>query len=316
MTKIRANHISIVVLLLLFGPVVIRQLTPTDGRHFDGVSLDETQHTEINFRNTAQQLNLGGLLFVPTGEGPFSAIVVIHGSGTSIRDNRWYLTLTRFLQDNGVVVLLPDKRGSAKSEGDWRTADFHDLATDTLAATSYLNKQQHVAISKIGIVGMSQGGWIAPIVTSESKNLDFVITVAGSAVTPSEQLQYEENHNLRQTGFLPGFSNVIAVMSTAYIKNVGQKAFWDGVADYDPLPYWQEVSIDAFALYGREDTNVPSEESAARLGALGNPKIRTAIYDDSGHALEDPVAYGNNIFRNDALEDILDFIRSVSARDP
>ncbi len=309
----RVIHVSILVLLLLLlAPVLIRQLMPAQGRHFDGVSLDETQHVEISFRNSTQQLTLGGLLFAPIGDGPFPAVVVIHGSGTSTRDNRWYLTLTQNLQENGVAVLLPDKRGSEKSEGNWRTSDFHDLATDTLAAIEYLKNQQHVAVSRIGAIGMSQGGWIAPLVASQSDDLDFVVSVVGAAVTPSEQLRYEENHNLRQAGFLPGFSNVVAVMSTAYIKKIGQKDFWDGVADYDPLPYWQEISVDAFALFGSDDTNVPSEESVARLKALDNPRIKTQVYAGSGHPLEDPVNQGNNIFRADALADIRAFIISVA----
>lgn len=59
-------------------------------------------------------------------------------SGTSRRDSSWYLTLTHYLQQNGIAVLLPDKRGTGQSEGNWLTASFEDLATDTLAATAYL----------------------------------------------------------------------------------------------------------------------------------------------------------------------------------
>lgn len=313
MKMIRGAHVSILLLLLLLGPVLIRQLMPAEGRTFQGASLDETQHVEISFRNSAQQLTLGGLFFSPTGDGPFPAVVVIHGSGTSTRDNRWYLTLTQNLQENGIAVLLPDKRGSEMSEGNWRTSDFHDLATDTLAAIEYLKNQQHVAVSRIGVIGMSQGGWIAPIVASQSSELDFIVSVVGAAVTPSEQLRYEENHNLRQAGFLPGFSNVVAMMSTTYIKNIGQKEFWDGVVDFDPLPYWQKISVDAFALFGSDDTNVPSAESVARLTALDNPRIKTQVYDGSGHPLEDPVNQGNSIFRADALADIRAFINSVAA---
>jgi dienelactone hydrolase len=303
-------------LLLLFGPVFVTQLIPAQDRCLEGVSLDETQHRAINFRNTIQQLDLGGLLFVPSGEGPFPAVVVIHGSGTSARDNRWYLTLTRYLQENGVLVLLPDKRGSVKSQGDWHTADFHDLATDTLAAIDYLKEQAQVLISDIGVVGMSQGAWIAPIVASQSDDVAFVVTLVGSAVTPTEQLRYEENHNIRQMGFLPGISNVLALISTAYIRNVGQPEFWNGIADYDPIPYWQELSVDALLLYGSDDTNVPSEESAARLRELGNPAIRFEVYAGSGHPLEDPVGIGSSIIRRDALDDVLDFIGSVTGPGP
>lgn len=298
-------------LLVLLGPVLVKQLLPSDSRSFTGVLLEDTSYREIEFRNAAQDIDLAGMLFVPEGQGPFPAAVIIHGSGTSRRNNGWYLTLTKFLQDNGVVVLLPDKRGSEKSGGDWRTASFEDLATDTLAAVDYLGSQQQVEIASTGIVGLSQGGWIAPIAAAVSDKVEFVVSMVGSAVTPNEQLSYEENHNLRQIGFLPGISNLVAVMSTAYIKHIGQRSFWQAVGDFDPLPYWKELDVSAFVLLGSEDTNVPSRESAARLYALKNPRIRVSIYEGSGHPLEDPPEYGNSIIRYDALEDISEFIDAV-----
>lgn len=308
----RRTLILIVLLAVLFGPVLVKQFTAAEPRSFERVSLAETNYTEISFHNGRQDIDLAGMLFVPHGDGPFQGVVVIHGSGTSRRDSGWYLTLAKYLQDNGLVVLLPDKRGSEKSGGNWRTASFHDLATDTLAAIAYMKSQDHVEITNIGIIGMSQGGWIAPIVASETDMIDFVVSVVGAAVTPVEQLGYEENHNLRQMGFLPGISNLITLASTAYIKNVGQSEFWDAVSDYDPLPYWEQLEVNALVLYGEDDTNVPSVESAARLHELRKPNIRVAIYEDSGHALEDPPEYGNSIIRYDALEDISEFIDAIA----
>lgn len=309
MNLLRAWHIVIVALVLIVGPVLFTQLFPAEIRRYNGVILDETVYTDVRFGNTAQGLTLGGMLFVPDGDGPFPAAVVIHGSGTSSRQNRWYLTLTKYLQDNGIVVLLPDKRGSEKSEGSWRTSSFEDLATDTLAAIEFLKTQQDVPLTSVGIIGMSQGGWVAPIVASKSSDVDSVVSMVGSAVTPADQLIYEENHNLRQMGFLPGISNVIALASTAYIRNVAQTEFWNRVANYDPVPYWQEVNVPALALYGADDTNVPSKESAKRLSALGKPNLHIEVYEGSGHALQDPVGRGNSIIRAEALAAIRSTIK-------
>ena len=314
MRKYTGILVLLVVLALFIVPVLITQVTQPEGRRFRGVALEETQYTEIDFRNTAQDIGLGGMLFIPSGEGPFAAVVVIHGSGTSRRNSRWYLTLTQYLQESGVAVLLPDKRGSEKSQGDWRSASFEDLATDTLAAIQYLKDQDTIAISELGVVGMSQGGWIAPIVANQSPDIAFLVNFVGATVTPQEQLLYEENHNLRQMGFLPGISNLVAFISTAYLKNFGQKEFWDEIEGFDPLPYWKQLTVDALALYGRDDTNVPSADSAEKLRALKNPRIQVRIYDGSGHALADPVDLGDSIIREEALEDIRDFIRSVSDR--
>ncbi|NNK38369.1 MAG: alpha/beta fold hydrolase [Xanthomonadales bacterium] len=295
-------------LAVLFVPVLVRQLVPVESRQLERVALSDTRHVEITFQNRTQNLALAGLLFVPEGDGPFPAAVVIHGSGTSRRDNGWYLTLTQHLQDSGIAVLLPDKRGSEKSEGNWRTSSFEDLATDTRAAIEYLRQQKSVPISGIGVIGMSQGGWIAPLVASQEADLAFLVSLVGSAVTPREQLLYEENYNLRQAGFLPGISNVLAYAGSANVRYLAQPELYELIVDYDPLPFWRSLSIDSLALFGADDTNVPSAESARRLVALNNPRIQVKIYEGSGHALETPVGQGKRIIRKDALEEISVFI--------
>ena len=128
-------------LALLIVPVLVTQIAKPERRSFEWVKLGDTNFQDVRFRNTAQNLKLAGMLFVPEGEGPFPAAVIIHGSGTSHRNSGWYLTLTRYLQENGIVVLLPDKRGSEHSDGDWRTASFEDLATDSVAAVGFLRHQ-------------------------------------------------------------------------------------------------------------------------------------------------------------------------------
>ena len=307
--------LAAVVVAVVFIPVLVRQLFPSEQRHLERVALADTRHAEIAFQNRTQDLALAGLLFVPEGAGPFPAAVVIHGSGTSRRDKLgWYLTLTKYLQDSGIVVLLPDKRGSEKSEGDWRTASFEDLATDTRAAIEYLRTQRSVPLSGIGVIGMSQGGWIAPIVASQESDLAFLVSMVGPMVTPREQLLYEENHNLRQLGFLPGISNVLAYVGSANVRYIAQPQLYKLIVDYDPLLYWGRISVDSLALFGTDDTNVLSAESIRRLESLRNPHVRVKVYEGSGHALESPLGHGNSIIRNDALEDISVFIRDASVK--
>lgn len=301
-----------VLVLLVVVPVLMAQLREEPKRQFEYTRLADTHHREVRFRNEEQDLELAGLLFVPTGSGPFPAAVVIHGSGTSRRDNGWYLTLVEHLQRNGIAVLLPDKRGSAQSAGDWRTAGFDDLATDTVAAIHFLRQQQEVAVSQIGVIGLSQGGHIAPLVASRAPGLAFVVNVVGSSLPMHELLVYEENHNLRSIGLLPGLSDLLA-RPAAWSVRQRQRSFWEAVGNFDPLPYWRQLSVPALVLYGEDDTNVPSERSAARLRELGNPNIEIRIYAGSGHALESPVGEGESIFRPDALRDLQQFILEHAA---
>lgn len=299
-------------LALLIVPVLVSRFTKPEGRSFDRVELKETIYREVAFHNAAQDLGLAGMLFAPDGAGPFPAAVIIHGSGTSRRDNGWYLTLTRYLQKNGVVVLLPDKRGSEKSQGDWRTASFEDLAMDSVAAIRFLKTQRDVAISDVGVIGLSQGGHIAPIVAVQSPDVAFVVNIVGAALPMHELLVYEETHNLRELGILPGIAELLAYPASWSIIHVRQKGFWDAVGNFDPLPYWRKLAVRALVLYGDNDTNVPSRESAAILRSLNNENIEVRIYAGSGHALESPEGRGGSIFREDALEDIRDFVHAVS----
>ena len=299
------------ILMIVLGPVLVEQLQPAQPRTLRGELPDPARYEEFRFRNAAQDVDLAGLLFLPQGAGPFPAAVVIHGSGTSSRSNRWYLTLTHYLQDNGIAVLLPDKRGSEQSGGDWRRASFEDLATDTLAAVRFLGDQRRVGISRIGLVGMSQGGWIAPLVADQSADLSFLVSVVGSAVSTHEQFLYEEDHNLRQLGVLPGVSRALAQATTLVSRRWLQRDFWSAVGDFDPLPYWKRVRSPALILYGGIDTNVPSARSAALLRGLHNPGIAVRVYEGSGHALEDPPGRGDRLIREEALVDIRDFILST-----
>jgi len=248
------------------------------------------------------------MLFLPEGEGPFPGVVVIHGSGPSMRANGWYITLTKHLQDSGIAVLLPDKRGSEQSGGDWRNADYEDLSTDTIAALNFLRSESELPLSQIGVVGMSEGGKYSSLVATIDGNLDFVVNVVGSAVLPKEQLQFEENYNLQQMGIPPGISYLVALISTAQIRYLREPEFWSKVSNFDPNFYWSQVKARSLVLYGEDDTNVPSRESERRLEALENPNIRVIVYEDSGHALEDPPSQGNSIFRSEALNEISRFV--------
>ena len=310
MNKYFTVGLILAILAIVFGPVLLKQAVPAEERTFRRVYLADVEYTEVFFRNEAQDLSLAGMLFVPEGEGPFSAVVIIHGSRESYRDRNWYLTLSSYMQKNGVAVLLPDKRGSEKSEGDWYTSSFEDLATDTLAAIDFMKSQEIVEVSRIGIIGMSQGGIIAPIVASQSADLDFVVNMTGSSVTMHEQLLHEFNYAAQETGFLPGVSNLLSYVNTFIYEEITGKEWYAAVGNYDPLPYWRKVNIPALVLHGSEDHNVPSAESKARFEALGKDNIRVIMYAGSGHGLEDPPRTGDRYIREEALSDMLNFINS------
>jgi dipeptidyl aminopeptidase/acylaminoacyl peptidase len=303
-------------LAVLVVPVAVTQLThrgavPSPGPRLE---LRDMEYQEVQFSNPEEGLQLAGMLFLPRGEGPFPTVVVIQGSGPSRRTNSWYLTFADDLQRHGIAVLLPDKRGSEGSGGDWHTASFEDLATDTLAAISYITEERPQLASAIGIMGMSQGGHIAPLVAARDHRVAFVVDVVGSSLPMYDVLHYEETHNLRQMGVLPGLSNGLAFLTTRILRDVTQRPFWSAVGDFDPLPAWREVDVPALVVYGEDDTNVPSDRSRDRLLGLGKPNIRVVVFPGSGHGLRPPDGVAGTAVRADALTLIHDFILSAATR--
>ena len=91
------------------------------------------------------------------------------------------------LAEAGFAVLLPDKRGSGRSEGDWRDTSFNALAADARAAVDVLKRQPGIDPDRIGLLGISQGGWIGPLAAHGHSDVAFVINVSGAALTPREQ---------------------------------------------------------------------------------------------------------------------------------
>ncbi|GAH24807.1 unnamed protein product [marine sediment metagenome] len=241
--RIIAFSVIIVVFLLLL-PIIYKDRTYTP---LVGPSLSEIEYTEIYFNNG--NLKLAGMMILPEGEGPFPVAVIIHGSGTSTRDSKWYLTVANHLQENGIAVLLPDKRGSEKSEGKWIGASFEELAGDTISAIEYIRTQDQFNYSKIGVIGMSQGGWIAPVVAAKTEDLAFVVSMSGPIVTQEEQLLYEEIHNIAPYTYT-FIAKLIAPLTT---KNLMKKEYIKGYAGFDPIPYWEQVNIPAFIALGEND---------------------------------------------------------------
>jgi len=293
---------------LIVVPILFKQLTLPQSVARTPIDLDSLTYESVRYENTSQGVNLAGMLFVPDGEGPFPAVVMITGSGSFWRTNSWYLNYARYLQGSGIVVLLPDKRGTESSGGDWQTASLEDLATDTLAAISYLRTERPGLTKAIGVLGVSQGGVIASIVAANDPDLAFAINVVGHAVPMYDQLLYEENFNLRQTGFLPGFSNAIAHLTSFVQWNIANRDFWLIIGNFDAISYWRDVDAPTLVLFGEQDTNVPSARSRDRLNALGKQNIQVVMFEGSDHGLEPPEGVTGEYQREDALELIRDFI--------
>jgi dipeptidyl aminopeptidase/acylaminoacyl peptidase len=276
-------------------------LSPDGGFSLAGPDLSSLEYEEIEFGNG--ELRLAGMLFVPEGEGPFPVAVIIHGSGPSRRNSSWYVSVAGHLQEDGISVLLPDKRGCEKSDGDWLGVGFDELATDTLAAVAYVRSRPEFGESRVGLVGMSQGGWIAPVAASQDTNIDFVVSMSGATVPTKRQLLHEEIYNISAYTW-PFIARMLAPITSSQILKMDHVRAY---AEFDPIPYWQKVEASKFFAFGRSDTNVPVEESleALRMSDVGG---LVKVYPDGGHAIADPETHA---VQEQFLDDLVAFIRGA-----
>jgi alpha-beta hydrolase superfamily lysophospholipase len=107
--------------------------------------------------------------------GKHPAVILVHGSGA---ENRAYvLPFARFLVRRGAAVLGYDKRGVGGSTGDWKTASFEDLADDVVAAFEYLKSRRDIDPAQIGLLGVSQAGWVMPLAAVRAKNVAFLNSI-------------------------------------------------------------------------------------------------------------------------------------------
>jgi len=296
--------------------------------------------TAVVFANSDTELH--GDVLIPAAPRNAPGVVIIHGSGTAPRTQAWAAEFAEGLAARGIAVLIPDKRGSGASGGDWKTASFDLLAEDAVGAVERLRGVPGVDADAVGVLGLSQGGHIAPRAGALSKNIAFVINAVGSTVPITEQIVDEVEKLAERKGFTvqqvaevtrihrlmiryartgQGWNRYIAARQAALRtaiaghgviepftedRNHWVWGFARAIGDYDPLPHWHALTQPALIVYGAQDTQIRVATSVARLhDALsdGSRDYTVIVYGDSGHALRNG--------RTHALrEDMLDFMAS------
>lgn len=142
---------------------------------------------DVIFENKHAEILLAGTLTMPEPEGTYPAVVLISGSGPQNRNeelfgHKPFLLLSDYLTRNGIAVLRFDDRGTAASTGDFSSATSVDFAADVASAVQYLQSRPEIDKSKIGLVGHSEGGMIAPMVAGNSDDIDFIVMLAGTGI--------------------------------------------------------------------------------------------------------------------------------------
>jgi pimeloyl-ACP methyl ester carboxylesterase len=148
---------------------------------------------EVKFQNVGANLTLAGTLTLPKGKGPFPAVILISGSGPQNRNeellgHKPFLVISDHLTKQGIAVLRYDDRGFGESTGNFAEATTLDFSKDVESAISFLNSRKEIDNNKIGLIGHSEGGIIAPLVAARSKDVGFIVLLAGSGIRGDQLL--------------------------------------------------------------------------------------------------------------------------------
>ncbi|MFN0182090.1 MAG: alpha/beta hydrolase family protein [Gemmatimonadales bacterium] len=274
-----------------------------------------TSDTSLTFTNGA--VTLAGTLTRPATPGPHPALVLVHGSNAQPRET--FGPWTRYFAGLGYAVLAYDKRGTGASSGDWKQAGFPALASDALAAVRALAARADIRRDKIGLWGISQAGWIMPLVAAQAPaEVAFMVVHAGTGTTVREQGVLNYRNELRFAG-LPESAVAIGVRyrmlddsvtkaggSVAPVERFYQehraeapwldepapadvwfRGYYRILMDFDPRQAWERVTCPVLLFFGELDANVPPAESwppiERGLARAGNRRVTQYTLPGANH---------------------------------
>jgi pimeloyl-ACP methyl ester carboxylesterase len=150
-------------------------------------------------------ITLAGTLTIPEGRGPHPAILLLSGSGAQDRDetvagHRPFLVLADTLTRAGVAVLRMDDRGIGGSGGEILNATLEDNASDASAALRFLAVHSEIDVDRIGLLGHSEGGLLAPLVARRDSLVRFVVLLAGPAMRGASLIVAQQRALARAAG--------------------------------------------------------------------------------------------------------------------
>ena len=138
-------------------------------------------------------VRLSGLMRLPTGTGPFAAVVLLPERGTDERnplsaDNLLLTSLADHFVSQGIIVLRLHARGNGGSEGQATTTTLAERAADATAALNYLRTRPQVDVTRLGLIGHGEGANVALLAAAQPQAPTFVVAVAAAGLPGLELL--------------------------------------------------------------------------------------------------------------------------------
>jgi dienelactone hydrolase len=293
-------------------------------------------------------------LYVPDKGEPAGVVVMIPGSGRHIKEEYkgWADVLA---SRGVAVLTYTKRNVSAISGLQIRNASSDialpgQLESDIAAIVGVLKKRSDINPRKIGLFGFSQGAVFAPVVASQDTGISFIVAVSGNVTTDKEYIIYQSVNRLKQQGFgEAAVSETISIwnelfryardkkdgdriqrkLDLAYQEGFGQAGLprqlpnddeirylttWNSF-EHDPAPYWRNLSVPAYVVFGGKDLYIPVERSSEILEKLykdRSPLLTLKVYPDANHFIKKIIDRNNFDFPRFAdhyVQDLVSWIQ-------
>lgn len=241
---------------------------------------------EVSVSTPDADVVLAGTLTLPEGPGPFPGVVLVSGSGPQNRDealmgHRPFYVLSDHLTRQGIAVLRYDDRGVGASTGAFGTATSEDFTADALAAVSFLRDHPRVAADAVGIVGHSEGGMIAPMASTRSSDVAFIVMMAGPGITGAQILVLQGQLIARAMGTPEDMIALNTSTQTRMIETV--------TAEPDPemaAPKLRAILDEAIATLPAEAREAAGQNIETEIAQINSPWFRYFLTYDPVPTLE------------------------------
>ena len=307
-----ASKVNELVADLVGSPVSFARRVTPPRPPTDYAAPKDAPFTAVNVSvTTPMGHTLAGTLTLPKGatkEKPVPAIVTITGSGGQERDeplfpNSTFLPFRQIadsLARRGIATLRMDDRGIGESKGDHATATSADFAEDIRAGLAFLRTRPEIDGTKLGLVGHSEGGLIAPLVALKEPTLKGIVLLAGPGKGGREILTFQ------LTNLANGDTSLNADKRAQRIKGI--PAMIDSMKTaspwmnyfllYDPLATARQVKVPVLILNGATDQQVTPDQVpvlANAFRAAGNKDVTSTVFPEMNHLfVHDPVGFPAN----------------------
>ena len=261
-------------------------------------------------------VRLAGTICLPSGEGSFPSVLMIHGSGPLDRDENTrgqklnaFNTIAHYLATEDIASLRYDKRGCGKSLGDYWKAGFNDLIQDAKAVYEYLASQKYVKKGSVFLLGHSEGAHIAQRISLEYSTIAGLILIAPTIQKLEQVMMWQANNIEEAVEKGKGLTNLLIKIiwkltgdpskATSVLlqraKNTDKASVrygWQKInakwlrelLDYDPIDTTRNVSCPILAITGEKDVQVDPKD-LIQIAELATGEVEYHVIPNLTHIL-------------------------------